>query len=219
LRDVVVARAAQIRELRQALEARLADKSGSEVAAGAEAQGTAWETVAADLKLRLGRVESRAERLERQLKESRTALAAEHEARLAAEHNESELREELETLEAGFGGCDIAAAPAAAPLGLTVLYVGGRQAGIGHLREFSERCGAMFLHHDGGIEEREGLLPGLISRADAVLFPVDCISHAAMSLVKRLCQQAGKPYVPLRGAGLAPFCAALKEPGLRPPEV
>jgi Uncharacterized protein conserved in bacteria (DUF2325) len=71
------------------------------------------------------------------------------------------------------------------------------------------------LHHDGGIEERGGLLPGLVSRADAVLFPVDCVSHAAMSLVKRLCRQAGKPFVPLRSAGLAPFCAALRNPALR----
>ena len=73
----------------------------------------------------------------------------------------------------------------------------------------AERSGAIFLHHDGGIEERSGLLQGLISRANAVLFPVDCISHAAMSLVKRTCRQSGKPFLPLRGAGLAPFCAAL----------
>ena len=83
------------------------------------------------------------------------------------------------------------------------------------MRAVAERAGATFLHHDGGIEERGGLLPGLVSRADAVLFPVDCISHAAMSLVKRLCQQGGKPFLPLRSAGLAPFCAALKQPLLR----
>jgi hypothetical protein len=82
------------------------------------------------------------------------------------------------------------------------------------LRALAECCGAIFLHHDGGIEERSGLLPGLVSRADVVLFPVDCVSHAAMSLVKRLCQQAGKPFMPLRSAGLAPFCAALRNPML-----
>jgi hypothetical protein len=53
--------------------------------------------------------------------------------------------------------------------------------------------------------------PHLVSRVDAVLFPVDCISHAAMLLVKRLCRQAGKPLLRLRSAGLAPFCAALKD--------
>jgi len=92
---------------------------------------------------------------------------------------------------------------------LTVLYVGGRQAQIGHLRELAERFGAAFVHHDGGIDERGGMLPGLVSRADAVLFPVDCVSHAAMLLVKRLCRQYGKPILPLRSAGLASFCAAL----------
>jgi hypothetical protein len=78
----------------------------------------------------------------------------------------------------------------------------------------AERAGAVFLYHDGGIEERGGLLPGLVSRADVVLFPVDCISHAAMLQVKRLCRQAGKKFLPVRSAGLAPFCAALKDPAL-----
>ena len=54
----------------------------------------------------------------------------------------------------------------------------------------------------------------VVTGSDAVLFPVDCISHAAMSLVKRLCRQAGKPFVPLRSGGLAPFCAALRHPAL-----
>jgi hypothetical protein len=36
-----------------------------------------------------------------------------------------------------------------------------------------------------------------------------------MSLVKRLCRQGGKLLLPLRVAGLAPFCAALQNPTLR----
>jgi len=36
------------------------------------------------------------------------------------------------------------------------------------------------LSHDGGIEENLAALPGLISRADAAFFPVDCISHSAV---------------------------------------
>jgi hypothetical protein len=99
-------------------------------------------------------------------------------------------------------------------LNLTLLYVGGRPAQIGHLRALAERFGAALLHHDGGVEERSGLLPGLVSRADTVLFPVDCISHAAMLAIKRLCRQIGKPLVPLRSAGLAPFCAYLKNSAL-----
>jgi Uncharacterized protein conserved in bacteria (DUF2325) len=134
-------------------------------------------------------------------------------------HNETrkrdtELRQELEELEASLVHLtDIDEERQRRPrlLKLTLLYVGGRQAQIGHLRALAESSGALFLHRDGGIEERGGLLQGLISRADAVLFPVDCISHAAMSQVKRACQQSGKPFLPLRGAGIAPFCAALNK--------
>jgi hypothetical protein len=182
---------------------------------GDAVESAAWEAIAADLKQQLGRLEGRAERLERQLVDSRASLANERAAREAAEGREQQLRHEWETFEASFGRTKDGDDAEAEPLTLTLLYVGGRPAGIGYLREAAERRGAVFMHHDGGIEERGNLLPGLVSRADAVVFPVDCISHAAMSLVKRLCQQAGKPFLPLRGAGLAPFCAALNSPELR----
>src|SRR4029453_8850762 len=60
--------------------------------------------------------------------------------------------------------------------------------------------------------DRTGLLAGLVSRADVVMFPVDCVSHDAVATVKRLCRQASKPYVPLRSAGLSSFVAALSSP-------
>jgi len=60
------------------------------------------------------------------------------------------------------------------------------------------------------MEDRAGLLVGLIGRADLVLFPVDCVSREAALAVKRLCCQAGKPYRPLRSAGLASFVTALR---------
>jgi hypothetical protein len=77
------------------------------------------------------------------------------------------------------------------------------------LRGLVERAGGRFLHHDGGIEHNATLLPGLVSRADRVYFPVDCISHDAVATVKRFCRQAGKGYEPLRTASLACFLAAL----------
>jgi hypothetical protein len=52
------------------------------------------------------------------------------------------------------------------------------------------------------------LLPGLISQADRVAFPVDCVSHDAALAVKRICRQLGKAWVPLRSSGLASFLAA-----------
>ena len=72
-----------------------------------------------------------------------------------------------------------------------------------------ERAGAQFLHHDGGIEQSTTLLPGLVTRADHVLFPIDCISHDAVATIKRLCRATGKPYAPLRTESLACLLSAL----------
>jgi len=96
--------------------------------------------------------------------------------------------------------------------GLSLLYVGGRPNQIAHLRGLAEGLGAVFLHHDGGVEHHPDLLPGLTSRADAVLFPVDCVSHDAALMVKRLCRQADKRFIPLRSSGATSFLAALRRP-------
>jgi len=73
--------------------------------------------------------------------------------------------------------------------GRTILYVGGRAHQIPQFKALVERTGARFLHHDGGIEHSSALLPGLVSRADHLFFPIDCISHDAVSTIKRLCRQ------------------------------
>jgi len=91
----------------------------------------------------------------------------------------------------------------------TLLYVGGRPSQVQRLRAFAEQSGIELLHHDGGIEDRTGLLAGLISRADAACFPVDCVSHEAVGTVKRLCRHAGKPYLPLRSHGLGSLIVGL----------
>jgi hypothetical protein len=93
--------------------------------------------------------------------------------------------------------------------GLTLLYVGGRANQVPHLKDLIERAGAQVLHHDGGIEQSAGILPGLIARADHVLFPIDCISHDAAGTIKRLCRATGKTYAPLRTASLACLLSAL----------
>jgi Uncharacterized protein conserved in bacteria (DUF2325) len=215
LRDAIVSRDATIRELRCALEERIVDDRDSIAQYSSESDSAMWVNFVADLKRRLATVESHCERLEGELAECRSALAAERDARAETEKQDKELRQELDEVEASLADiAEVNNAKRQPPRlsNLTLLYVGGRQAQIGHLRVVAERSGAIFLHHDGGIEERSGLLQGLISRADAVLFPVDCISHTAMSLIKRTCRQSDKPFLPLRGAGLAPFCAALNKP-------
>ncbi len=94
--------------------------------------------------------------------------------------------------------------------GDVVLYVGGRPHQTAHLREAAETVGADLLHHDGGIESHSSLLPGLVSRSDLVVFPVDCVSHDAALKLKALCRQAGKRYVPLRTASVTALLAALQ---------
>ena len=125
------------------------------------------------------------------------------------------LRAELEAAEAVLAGQATSApareSEAPSPLqGRTVLYVGGKPGHVAGLREIAAGFAAKLLHHDGGIEDRSPQLAGLISQASIVFFPVDCVSHDAMQIVKRLSRQAAKPYVPLRSAGLTSFLAALR---------
>jgi hypothetical protein len=93
--------------------------------------------------------------------------------------------------------------------GLTVLYVGGRPGLIDHLKAIVARRGGTVLSHDGGIEENLAALPGLISRADAAFFPVDCISHSAVGQIKKCCRDGDKPFIPLRSASVASFISAI----------
>ncbi len=90
-----------------------------------------------------------------------------------------------------------------------ILFVGGRHQGVAHMRRLIEGCNARFDHHDGGVEESMARLYSLLERADAVLFPVTCISHAAQDKVKRLCRSQSKPFVPLRSAGAGAVIQAL----------
>jgi hypothetical protein len=93
--------------------------------------------------------------------------------------------------------------------GLTVLYVGGRPGLIDQLKAVATRRGGNLISHDGGIEENLAALPGLVSRADAVFFPIDCISHSAVGKIKKYCRDGQKPFVPLRVASAASFIAAI----------
>ncbi|MGQ3212206.1 MAG: DUF2325 domain-containing protein [Shinella sp.] len=94
-----------------------------------------------------------------------------------------------------------------------VLYVGGRRNLFDHLRACAEDRKVGLLLHDGGMEDSTTLLPALVGQAATILFPVDHISHTAVGLVKRLCREQGKQYLPLRSAGLASFLAAITGAG------
>ncbi len=94
--------------------------------------------------------------------------------------------------------------------GRRILFVGGRNQHVSHLRRMVEHHNGFFEHHDGGVEESMGRLASLLERADAVLFPVRCVSHAAQSKVKSLCRRWAKPYRPLRSTGMDAIVQALE---------
>ena len=208
LRDGITARDARIRELGDLLAGRIADQPAQRD--DGTADEAALSALIASLEKRLRSETNRRAAVEERLARANAELGREREQRGALQRRERALSEELESFEAGFAPEteDGRAAPSSLA-GLTLLYVGGRTDKLGHLRASSERLGARFLHHDGGVDDRSGLLGGLVSRADVVMFPVDCVSHEAVGNVKRLCRQMSKPFVPLRSTGMGSFVAAL----------
>ncbi|HVR55197.1 MAG TPA: DUF2325 domain-containing protein [Pseudorhodoferax sp.] len=93
--------------------------------------------------------------------------------------------------------------------GLRVVYVGGRPVSNQSIRAMVQSAGGEFVLHDGGIEQRKGLLAATLPRADMVVFPVDCVDHDSMATVKRLCERHQIPFHAVRSASAASFAALL----------
>jgi hypothetical protein len=219
LHAAVVTRDTQIHELRQALAQRVAAEPIT-AASGTE-ESAALRQLVSERDRRLASETRRRATLEARLEAAQDTAIRERTARQQAERIAQALREELDAIEASLVASCVARPcdkPSEPPLdaprldGVVLLYVGGRPHQVAHLRAVAERCGTTFLHHDGGIENHPNLLPGLTSRADLVLFPVDCISHDAAHAVKLLCRQAGKRFIPLRAASVTSLLAALRRP-------
>lgn len=64
--------------------------------------------------------------------------------------------------------------------GKCIVYVGGRPNSNAMLKSLVEGAGGALTVHDGGIEDRKGLLAAALPNAEVVLFPVDCIDHDSM---------------------------------------
>ncbi len=211
LRDDIVSRDAKIRELGEALAASIAGRQSS---ASAGETTSAFDHLLTDLRKQLDLEIRRRERAEEKARELTETTAAEKRQISTMKQELAALKEELcaaESALATLHGEDKEHSPDGVNLsGLTVLYVGGRPHQVARLRSVLERASASLIHHDGGIEQKGDLLPGLVNRADLAVFPVDCISHDAALSVKRLCRQAGKPFVPLRSNGLASFLSGVR---------
>lgn len=214
LRSMVTERDARIARL----QAMLAETT-SAAPAPTDHDGEMEElrALVASLSSKLDRESARRAKLEAQQANLREETQTARDERDTAINAKDRLAEELVALE-DYMQADTTA-PAAQPAlsGQTFLYVGGRARTLAAIKEAVSATGALFLHHDGGLDEATSLLPSLIGRADVVAFPVDCISHNAMFTVKRLCKQAQKPFVPLPSSGLAGVLRLLKAwPALRP---
>jgi hypothetical protein len=213
LRDGFTSRDETIRRLNE----MLVHQAGHSLAGQApdNSNGGEVETlggVIAEMSRKLGQEVARRERLEQRLSTTSAALQK-MEATLQRTTTERDaLAREVESIEDHVAGLlEPATAGNGTPefSGRTILYVGARVHQIPQFKALVERTGARFLHHDGGIEHSSTLLPGLVSRADHLFFPIDCISHDAASTIKRLCRQLVKPYHPLRTASLATLVSAL----------
>ena len=211
LRDAVVTRDVNIQELRETLARQIAAQPNP--TGGDE---TVLRALVADLERRLAGEARRGAALREKLASATAALTEERTARASAERLADRLRYErdaaMRSVPAGSTECPADCAPEPCLDGVTVLYVGGRPNQVTHLRAAVEQSGAAFLHHDGGIEHHLNLLPGLTSQATLGVFPVDCISHHAAHLVKQLCRQAGKRFIPLRSASATALLLALRQP-------
>lgn len=89
--------------------------------------------------------------------------------------------------------------------GQHILYVGGRTRQMAKFRKIIKDKGGVFIHHDGGLHDGFPRLKKLMSVADAVMCPVDCLGHNACNHIKKYCKQVQKPLIFLRTSGLSAF--------------
>jgi hypothetical protein len=95
--------------------------------------------------------------------------------------------------------------------GKRILYVGGRPNLAPYYRELVERKGGEFLHHDGGLDDSRQSLPRVLGGVDAVICPVDCVSHDACLRVKQVCKHNGKPFRMIRSSSLSSLVRTLDD--------
>jgi hypothetical protein len=93
----------------------------------------------------------------------------------------------------------------------TVLCVGGRTGSIGAYKLLTERVGGRFAHHDGGLEDKPGLLDANLAAADVVICQVGCIGHNAYWRVKDFCKRTGKRCVFIDNPSTSSFARGLQK--------
>jgi hypothetical protein len=84
-----------------------------------------------------------------------------------------------------------------------ILIVGGITRMESLYRELIESRGGVFEYHDGYVKKGAKCLEGCLKRADVVLCPVNCNSHAACSIVKNLGKKHNKQVYMLPNSSLS----------------
>jgi hypothetical protein len=149
----------------------------------------------------------------------RDAMGARDEARLRgaelqrARQTIQALLLEVTALERQVTGDGDIGTPKALLAGRRIVYVGGRPSTSSSIRALVERAGGSIVTHDGGIEQRKGQFAASLPGADLVVFPVDCVDHDSVAMLKRLCERHGVAYRALRSASVASFVAAIADLG------
>lgn len=214
IRDITTARDTTIRQLQRDLADRIAVAGDVKSPGAAPAGGeSSLDYVIVSLRRQLEAVSRRLLAAEERAGRAQALAAEASTAAAKAERRAAALQAEIDAVERSLRTVTQTQAEAAAPPmaldGLTVLYVGGRPTQMPHIRQATTERGGNLLYHDGGIEDNDLVLASMVSRADIIFFPVDCVSHGAVGTVKRTCRSEGKKYVPLRSAAVTSFIAGL----------
>jgi hypothetical protein len=90
-----------------------------------------------------------------------------------------------------------------------ILIVGGITRMESLYRELIEGCGGVFEYHDGYMKKGTKGLENRLRRADMVVCPVSCNSHAACSIVKNLAKKHNKTVHMLPNSSLSAVSQAI----------
>ncbi len=91
-----------------------------------------------------------------------------------------------------------------------IACIGGRSSAVAAYRALVERCGAKFVHHDGGTEESFHRLDSVLATADLVICQTGCINHNAYGMVKEYCKRTGKRCLYLENPSVSSFANGLR---------
>nr|NJM04251.1 DUF2325 domain-containing protein [Desulfobacula sp.] len=114
---------------------------------------------------------------------------------------------------AGNGPCADETCPRHTLCARRVFMVGGMTKMKSFYKDIIERAGGEFDYHDGYMKNSSDNMEARVRRCDMVLCPVNCNSHNACLMVKRLCHRYNKPLKILSSSSLSAVTQALFDNG------